>query len=93
MDEERIARLNLELTLLQKPVWTWKDISQFFGYASAKSIEIKKRALALGGKVDFAPHGVQSRYVLKVYETTPEDEIRKRSIELNGGNPTKESNQ
>ena len=91
--EERKARLCLELTLLQKPMWNWKDISQFIQCASAKAIEIKKLAIEAGGKVDFNPHGVQSRYVLKIMGTTPEDEIRKRAIELReGGNPDTESN-
>lgn len=83
--EERRARLNLELTLLQKPVWNWKDISQFVQCASAKAIEIKKKALEAGGKVDYNPHGVQSRFVLKLMGTSPEDEIKKRSIELREG--------
>lgn len=83
--EERRARLNLELALLQKPVWNWKDISQFVQCASAKAIEIKKKALEAGGKVDYNPHGVQSRFVLKLMGTSPEDEIKKRSIELREG--------
>ena len=92
--EERKARLLLELTLLQKPVWGWKDVSEFVQCASARAVEIKKQALELGGKVDYSPHGVQSRYVLKLMGTTPEDEIRKRMIEYqNWAAPKTESEQ
>ena len=94
MTEERKARLCLELTLLQKPVWNWKDVAQFVQCASAKAVEVKKKAIEAGGKVDYNPHGVQSRYVLKLMGTTPEDEIRKRSIELReGAEPNTESDQ
>lgn len=94
MTEERKQRLCLELALLQKPTWNWKDVSQFCQCASAKAIDIKKKALEAGGKVDFNPHAVQSRYVLRLMGTTPEDEIRKRSIELReGAEPKKESEQ
>lgn len=93
MTEEREARLCVELTLLQLPVWKSTDIQSFFQCASAKANDIRKQALEIGGKIDYQPHGVQSRYVLKLYGTTPEDEIRKRAIELNGGaEPQEESN-
>ena len=92
--EERKSRICLELEILQKPVWNWKDIMTFEGCASAKANEIRKRALDAGGKVDYNPHGVQSRYVLKLMGTTPEIEIRKRYIELTGSaNPNEESDQ
>lgn len=94
MDGIRKARLYLELSLLQKAVWHWKDIATFYGFASAKATEIRKMALAKGGKVDYDPHGVQSRYVLMLEGTTPEIEIRKRSIELReGAGPDTESDQ
>lgn len=93
MTEERKARLYLELTLLQKPVWHWGDIAQFHQCASAKAIELKKLALANGGKVDYDKHGVQNRYVLALMGTTPETEIRKRYIELTGKADPEESNQ
>jgi len=85
MDEERRQRLNVELALLQKPKWRWKDICLFYGCASAKANEIRKKALSAGGKIDYDPHAVQSRYVLMLDGTTPEIEIKKRCIELNAG--------
>lgn len=93
ISEARKARLLVELTLLQKAKWHWKDIATYYGVASAKANDIRKKALEAGGKIDYDPHGVQSRYVLKVVEeTTPEAEIRKRSIEYHdGANPQKES--
>ncbi len=84
MTEERQARLATELTLLQKTKWRWKDIATFYQCASAKANEIRKRALAMGGKIDYDPHAVQSRTVLALDGTTPEIEIRKRYIELTG---------
>ncbi len=88
--QERTARLNVELALLQKPKWRWKDIADFFECASAKANEIRKMALERGGKIDYDPHAVQSRTVLALNGTTPEIEIRKRCIELNdGADPTK----
>ena len=85
MTEERKARLTAELTLLQKTKWRWSDIKAFYGCASAKANEIRKKALEAGGKIDYDPHAVQSRYVLLLDGTTPEIEIRKRVIELNNG--------
>lgn len=93
IDEERKAKLYSELELLQKPVWNWRDIAEFVGCASAKANEIRKRAIDAGGKVDFNPHGVQSRHVLKLMNTTPEIEIQKRRIELTGSADPQESDQ
>ena len=93
-NEERTSRLNLELALLQKPVWHWGDIAKFVQCASAKALELKKLALDKGGKVDYDRHGVQSRYVLALMGTTPELEIKKRYIELTGkADPQEESDQ
>ena len=84
MEEERKKRLSLELALLQKPKWHWKEIAQFCECASAKANEIRKKALEAGGKIDYDPHAVQSRTVLALMGTTPEIEIKKRYIELIG---------
>ena len=93
VSEERQARLTLELSLLQKPVWHWGDIAKFNQCASAKAIELKKRAIENGGKIDYDKHGVQSRYVLALMGTTPEVEIKKRYIELTGRADPNESDQ
>jgi len=85
MTEERKARLCVEITLLQKAKWRWNDIATYYQCASAKANEIRKKALEKGGKVDYDPHGVQSRTVLSLEGTTPEIEIRKRAIEMNKG--------
>ena len=82
MNEERKAKLCRELELLQLPKWHWKEICEFVGCASAKAVQIKKQAIELGGKIDYDPHGVQSRYVLKLLGTTPEIEINNRVLEL-----------
>lgn len=92
--QERKARLLVELTLLQKTLWKHTDIRAYYGCASAKANEIRKKALEAGGKIDYNPHAVQSRYVLMLEGTTPEIEIRKRSIEYNdGADPEIESDQ
>lgn len=83
--DERKARLTLELALLQKTKWRWKDIATFYGCASAKANEIRKKALEAGGMISYDPHSVQSRTVLSLDGTTPEAEIRKRAIELKEG--------
>ena len=93
MNEERTARLLLELTLLQKTKWRWKDIATFYQCASEKANEIRKMALARGGKIDYDTHAVQSRFVLALDGTTPEIEIRKRYIELTGQPSPMESDQ
>ncbi len=94
MIEERKERLCLELSLLQKPKWRWKDIATYFQCASAKANQIRKLALARGGKIDYDPHSVTCRSVMELHGTTPEIEIAKRTIELMGAAPKKdESNQ
>lgn len=84
MTKEREERLCLELELLQKARWRWHDIANYFQVASAKANQIRKKALEQGGRIDYDPHAVQSRYVLALEGTTPEIEIQKRVIELNG---------
>ena len=91
--EERRQRVRLELELLQKTKWRWKDIATFYQCASAKANEIRKAALASGGKIDYDPHAVQSRFVLALDGTTPEIEIKKRYIELTGRADPNESDQ
>ena len=93
MDDARKARLLLELSLLQKTKWRWKDIADFYQCASAKANQIRKAALANGGKIDYDPHAVQSRTVLMLDGTTPEIEIKKRYIELTGRAGPNESDQ
>lgn len=93
MDDARKARLLLELSLLQKTKWRWKDIADFYQCASAKANQIRKAALANGGKIDYDPHAVQSRTVLMLDGTTPEIEIKKRYIELTGRADPNESDQ
>ncbi len=93
MDDARKARLLLELSLLQKTKWRWKDIADFYQCASAKANQIRKAALANGGKIDYDPHAVQSRTVLMLDGTTPEIEIKKRYIELTGRADPSESDQ
>lgn len=83
-EEERKKRVIRELELLAMPKWRWKEIREFYQCASAKANKIRKAALAIGGKIDYDPHAVQSRFVLKLDGTTPEIEIRKRHIELTG---------
>ena len=90
--QEREKQLSRELELLQQPKWRWRQIAEFIGCASAKANEIRKRALAAGGKIDYDPHAVQSRYVLQLLGTTPEIEIRKRYIELTGADPNETEN-
>lgn len=95
MDEER-KKILKELELLRLPKWRWNHICQFCHCASAKALEIKKKALQAGGKIDFDPHAVQSRTVLALMGTTPEQEIQKRCIELKmleGADPQEESDQ
>lgn len=90
---ERKARLSIELSLLQKTKWRWRDIACFYQCASAKANEIRKRALEAGGKIDYDPHAVQSRIVLALDGTTPETEIKKRYLELTGlENPNERNN-
>ena len=77
---ERIRSLSRELALLQKPKWRWKDICDYYGCSSSTANEKRKKAIEIGGKVDYDSHAVSSRYVLD--GTTPEEEIRKRAAEL-----------
>lgn len=93
MDQERRARLSLELTLLQKMKWKASDIRAFYDCASEKANRIRKAALASGGKIDFDPHSVTVRSVMALEGTTPEAEIKKRAIEWNeGATPGTENN-
>lgn len=91
--EERKERLLLELRLLQMTKWHWKEIAAFYECASAKANQLRKKALENGGKIDYDPHAVQSRSVLALDGTTPENEIKKRHLELFGAESAKgESN-
>lgn len=84
MNQERLDRLQFELALLQKSKWGWKDLMSYYQCGSEKANQIRKRALARGGKAPFDEHKVLSKVVLLTEDkTTPEDEIRKRVIELN----------
>ena len=85
------------MALLQMTKWRWNDIASFYQVASAKANEIRKAALGKDGNIDYDPHAVTVRSVMSLDKTTPEDEIKKRSIELDqllhGTSPIKESNQ
>ena len=85
MTEERKARLEEELTLLQKTKWGWKDIMAFYQVASAKANAIRKRVVGLKGTAPYDEHKVLVKDILEVEDaTTPETEITKRRIELEG---------
>lgn len=99
MDHERKARLSLEVTLLQKTKWKARDIRVFYGCASEKANRIRKAALEAGGHIDYDLHSVTVRSVMALDGTTPEEEIRKRMLELTKGatpgteNESKERNE
>lgn len=79
---QRANEVSKQLSLLQKPKWRWKDICDYYGCSSSTANEKRKKAIEIGGKVDYDSHAVSSRYVLKLDGTTPEEEIRKRAAEL-----------
>lgn len=79
---QRANEVSKQLSLLQKPKWRWKDICDYYGCSSSTANEKRKKAIEIGGKVDYDSHAVSSRYVLKLDGTTPEEEIRKRATEL-----------
>lgn len=81
--ENRAVELRTQIETLQKSRWRWRDICNYYGCASAKANEIRKKALENGGQIDYDRHAVQSRKVLEMDGTTPEAEIKKRLIELN----------
>lgn len=91
MTEERKARLEQELELLQKSKWGWKDIMSYYQCQSEKANNIRKKVASCGGQAPYDPHKVLSRKVIEAIDgSTVETEIMKRRIELEGIDPTAE---
>ena len=91
MTEERKARLEQELELLQKSKWGWKDIMAYYVCQSEKANNIRKKVASSGGQAPYDPHKVLSRKVIEVIDcSTVEAEIMKRRIELEGIDPSSE---
>ena len=69
--------------LLLKPIWNNQDIMYYCGCASTKAVEIHQRAVEIGGQSNVFPKCVKRNYVLKVLETSIEQELKIK--ELIGG--------
>lgn len=88
MTEQRKQRIETELALLQKSKWGWSDIMEYYECASDKANKIRKRVASSGGQAPYDPHKVLSAKVIEIEDSsTPEREIYKRRIELEGVNP------
>ena len=71
-----------EARVLHKSRWRFTDIRSFFHCGPNTAMDIKRAAIANGGKLDFDPISVSARAVLALFDTTPEEELLKRAITL-----------
>lgn len=63
--------------LIQKPIWSYKDICEYVGCKTTKAIELKKIAITqFGGAVKYLPNMVKRNAVLELLGTTFDTEIK-----------------
>ena len=62
--------------LLSKPVWTFRDIMNYFGCSQKKAFDIKNKAIEKGGGVSYGKHYVQSDCVLSLFGTSRQKELK-----------------
>lgn len=66
-----------KIELLQKPVWTYKDIMCFFGrFGKTKANDIKNKVIENGGGIKYSTKYVKTESVLNYFGTTREEEIK-----------------
>lgn len=85
--ERQMPQLNLseKATILSKPIWSYSDIKDYFGFCTTKSTQLKKKVVERGGGVDFCPTKVKADFVFKELGLNREDEIKRISSLIKGG--------
>lgn len=81
--ETRKDRLDLELSLLQKGKWGFRDVMSYYQVGKNVAYQIIKTAIKNGGQPDGDPTiSAFSKAVIKTHDgSTPAEEIEKRAIE------------
>ena len=65
----------MNTTLTDKPIWTTKDIVEYFGVSTTTAWRIKKEAIQNGGRCPYGNNYVLSEVVLKLFGLKKKKEI------------------
>lgn len=72
-----MSKLDEKISLLSKPVWSYRDIMDYFDHikSSTTAIELKKKIQAKGGGVKYDSRLVKTDAVLEHYGLSRENEL------------------
>lgn len=81
--EDRKMRLDLELSLLQKGKWGFRDVMKYYKVGKNVAYSIIKTAIAKGGQPDGDPTlSAFTKTIIATHDgSTPLEEIEKRAAE------------
>lgn len=81
--EDRKARLDLELSLLQKGKWGFRDVMKYYKVGKNTAYSIIRTAISKGGKCEGDTMMVAySKAIIATHDgSTPLEEIEKRAME------------